>query len=503
MLNQKLQQKLQQKLSPQQIQLMKLLQLPTIAFEQRIKEELEENPVLEDANESDMKDEPQEQEESLPETDEVENDSTEELEKEIEEVEKDPEEVSFEDFLEEDDTPAYKLSNYEYNPDEDERKEIPFSVGQTFHESLITQLGMRSLDERQKQIATFIIGNLDDSGYLQRDLAAMTDDIAFTLNINTSEKELEELLKIIQEFEPYGVGARNLQECLLLQLNKKEDITPAVTLAQTILSKFFTEFTKKHYDKIEKRLDISSEQLKLAMTEILQLNPKPGNSMIDNAKPSQYITTDFIITNNDGELELTLNAKNTPELRINKAYLDMIDTMTANKKHRTGQDKELAVFVKQKLDSARWFIDMIKQRHDTLYKTMKAIMDFQREYFLDGDETSLKPMILKDIAEKVNLDISTISRVVNSKYVQTHFGTFLLKSFFSESLQTESGEEVSTREVKKILTDCIESESKKKPLTDEQLTKILKDKGYNIARRTVAKYREQLDIPVARLRKEL
>jgi len=501
MLNQKLQQKLQQKLSPQQIQLMKLLQLPTIALEQRIKEELEENPALEDCNESDANDELQNQDETG--SDETEPDENEELEKEIEEVEKDPEEISFEDFIDEDDTPAYKLSSYEYNPDEDDRKEIPFSVGQTFHETLITQLGLRKLSERQKQLATYIIGNLDDSGYLQRDLSAMVDDIAFTQNITTSVKELEELLFIIQEFEPYGVGARDLRECLLIQLNKKEEITSSTLLAQTILSKFFVEFTKKHFDKIEKRLDISSEQLKLAMNEILQLNPKPGNSMVDNAKPSQYITTDFIITNNDGQLELTINSKNTPELRINKAYMEMIESMSENKKNKTGQEKELVVFVKQKLDSAKWFIDMIKQRHDTLYKTMKAIMDFQQKYFLEGDETLLKPMILKDIAEKVNLDISTISRVVNSKYVQTHFGTFLLKSFFSESLQTDSGEEVSTREVKKILTDCIESESKKKPLTDEQLTKILKDKGYNIARRTVAKYREQLDIPVARLRKEL
>lgn len=502
MLNQKLQQKLQQKLSPQQIQLMKLLQLPTLAFEQRIKEELEENPALEDTNESDTKEENQDTDENI--TDNTEQESEEEdLEKEIEELEKDPDEVSFEDFLEEDDTPAYKLSTYEYNPDEDDRKEIPFSVGQTFHENLLSQLGLRNLDERQKQIAVFIIGNLDDSGYLQRDLAAMVDDIAFTQNTMTDVKELEELLAVIQEFEPYGVGARNLQECLLIQLSKKETEAPSVLLAKIILTKYFIEFTKKHYDKIEKRLNISGEELKQAIGEILQLNPKPGNSMVDSAKPNQYITTDFIITNNDGQLELTLNAKNAPELRINKAYLEMIESMSANKKNKTNQEKELAVFVRQKLDSAKWFIDMIKQRHDTLYKTMKAIMDFQKEYFLEGDETRLKPMILKDIAERVNLDISTISRVVNSKYVQTQFGTFLLKSFFSESLQTESGEEVSTREVKKILSDCIESESKKKPLTDDQLTKILKEKGYNIARRTVAKYREQLDIPVARLRKEL
>jgi RNA polymerase sigma-54 factor len=370
-------------------------------------------------------------------------------------------------------------------------------------DSLITQLGLRKLTERQTQIATYIIGNLDDSGYLSRELSQIVDDLAFNVNIETTVKELEELLLIIQEFEPYGVGARNLQECLLIQLERTEYPSEETELAKTILSKYFPEFTKKHYDKIEYRLEISSSRLKSAINEILKLNPKPGNSLVDSAKPNQYVVPDFIISNTDGILELSLNSRNTPELRVNKAYLDMIEKMSVTSKDKPKQNKDVLVFVKQKLESAKWFIDMIKQRQDTLYRTMFSIMNFQKEYFLEGDETTLKPMILKDIAERVNLDISTISRVVNSKYVQTPFGTFLLKSFFSESLSTDAGEEVSTREVKKILSDCVESENKDKPLTDEHLTDILKEKGYNIARRTVAKYREQLDIPVARLRKEL
>ena len=504
MLNQKLQQRLIQKLSPQQIQLMKLLQLPALALEQRIKEELEENPALEDANDEDnINAEIEGNEENKQEEEEEETPDENEAEKEIEEAEREPEEISLEDYMDDDEIPAYKLNAYDHNPDEDERKEIPFSVGATFHEHLMTQLGLRTLDEREYRIAAYIIGNLDDSGYLNRDLSAMADDLAFTQNIITNVAELEELLAVIQEFEPNGVGARSLQECLLIQLNKVEHPSEATRLAATIMKKFFVEFTKKHYDKIQKKLDISDHQLREAIGEVLKLNPKPGNSLVDTAKPNHYIIPDFIVTNTDGQLELTLNSRNTPELRVNKAYMDMIDTLAANKKNKTSQQKDLIVFVKQKLDSARWFIDMIKQRQDTLFRTMKAIMDYQRDYFLEGDETRLRPMILKDIAEIVSLDISTISRVVNSKYVQTPFGTFLLKTFFSESLQTDSGEEVSTREVKKILSDCIEAENKKRPLTDEQLTKILKDKGYNIARRTVAKYREQLEIPVARLRKEL
>jgi len=503
MLKQRLQLKLSQKLSPQQIQLMKLIQLPAIALEQRIKQELEENPALEDSDDSleNIEEDPN-RELADNEEEETDVDEIDDFEKEVEEAEKDPDEISFEDFMD-DDTPDYKLNSYDYNPDEEKNKEIPFSVGQTFHENLITQLGLRKLTEVQTQIATYIIGNLDDSGYLSRELLQIVDDLAFNVNIVTTVKELEELLHIIQEFEPYGVGARNLQECLLIQLKRKENPGEATELAKTILSRYFQEFIKKHYDRIESRLNINSEQLKSAINEILKLNPKPGNSLVDSAKPNQYVIPDFVITNTDGILELTLNTRNTPELRINKAYLDMIETMSVTRKDKPKQAKDLMMFVKQKLDSAKWFIDMIKQRQDTLYKTMYSIMSLQKEYFLEGDETRLKPMILKDIAERVSLDISTISRVVNSKYVQTPFGTFLLKSFFSESILTDSGEEVSTREVKKMLTDCIEGENKDRPLTDEQLTDILKEKGYGIARRTVAKYREQLEIPVARLRKEL
>jgi len=327
--------------------------------------------------------------------------------------------------------------------------------------------------------------------------------LAFNVNIETTVQELEYLLHIIQEFEPYGVGARNLQECLIIQLQHAETPNDATHLAKIILTKFFEEFIKKHYERIESRLGINSNQLKEAINEILKLNPKPGNSLVDSAKPSQYVIPDFVITNSDGFLELSLNSRNTPELRVSKSYLQMIESMASSKNGKSKHDKDIVVFVKSKLDSAKWFIEMVKQRHDTLYRTMYSIMTYQKKYFLEGDETCLKPMILKDIAERVNLDISTISRVVNSKYVQTPFGTFLLKSFFSESLSTDTGEEVSTREVKKILTDCIDAEDKFKPLTDDQLTEILTEKGYNIARRTVAKYREQLEIPVARLRKEL
>ncbi len=501
MLNQNLQLKLAQKLSPQQIQLMKLIQLPAMDLEQRIKEELEENPALEDVNDSpDTDDDSLNLDNDSPD-DEFESDD--DIESDVDEIQKDLDDVSFEDYLDDDDSADYKLNSYEYNADDDKTKEIPFSVGQTFHENLITQLGLRKLSQQQVQIATYIIGNLDDSGYLARDLEQIVDDLAFNVNIITTVEELEVLLKIIQEFEPYGVGARNLQECLFIQLKLTERPSDATDLAKIIILKFFDEFTKKHYDKIEHRLNINSNQLKAAINEILMLNPKPGNSLVDSAKPNQYVVPDFVITNTDGYLELSLNTRNTPELRVNKAYIDMIDSMAANAKTKPKQNKDIVVFVKQKLDSARWFIDMIKQRQDTLYRTMYSIMTYQKEYFLEGDETTLKPMILKDIAERVNLDISTISRVVNSKYVQTPFGTFLLKSFFSESLSTDTGEEVSTREVKKILTDCISVENKDKPLTDDHLTEILKEKGYNIARRTVAKYREQLDIPVARLRKEL
>jgi RNA polymerase sigma-54 factor len=486
MLSQKLQQKLLQRLSPQQILLMKLLQIPSIALEQRIKQEIEENPALEDASDPELS---SDQEEFT----ETEVDPVAELEKERDDFD-------ITDYLDDDDIPAYRLNSGNTSPDE-ERREIPYASGASFHEVLISQLGLRVLDERQQKIATYIIGNIDESGYLNRDLSAMVDDLAFTQNIITDIKEIERLLKIVQEFDPAGVGARDLRECLLIQLRRKEQ-NPAVELATELVDNFFDELSKKHYDKITKKTKATDEELRDAINEVLKLNPKPGNSLDEGSRSSQYIMPDFFIYNRGDELELQLNSRNMPELRLSRGYTDMLETYSETKTKSNSQ-KEAVQFIRQKIDSAKWFIDAIKQRQHTLFVTMKAIMDYQREYFLTGDETKLRPMILKDIAEKVGLDISTISRVANSKYVQTPFGTFLLKSFFSESMQTDSGEEVSTREIKKILSDCIAAEDKAKPLTDEQLTDILKEKGYNIARRTVAKYREQLNVPVARLRKEL
>lgn len=484
MLKQVQTQKLLQKLSPQQIQLMKLLQLPTIALEQRIKEEMEINPALEEGPDT---------EDEAP--SDFEDENYDDVSKEEENKRDD---FSISDYMDEDEGSSYKLKANNTSPDE-ERKEIPFSVGVSFQDLLESQLGLKDLDDREYQIADYLIGNLDDDGYLRRDLVSIVDDIAFSQNISTTEDELMRLLKVIQEFDPAGVGARDLRECLLIQLQRKPS-TPVIELAIKVVDEQMDEFSKKHYDKILKKLEIDDDTLKEVVHEILKLNPRPGNSMADGQKSFQQVVADFIITNEDGELILTLNSRNSPELRVSKAYSQMLEEYS-KEKNKSG--KEATMFVKQKLDGAKWFIDAIQQRGQTLLYTMNAIMEYQREYFLEGDETLLKPMILKDIAEKVGLDISTISRVANSKYVQTSFGTFLLKSFFSESLSTDSGEEVSTREVKKILKDCIEAESKKKPLTDDKLAKILKEKGYNIARRTIAKYREQLDIPVARLRKEL
>lgn len=492
MLNQKLQQKLLQKLSPQQIQLMKLLQVPTIALEQRIKQEIEENPALEEGEEVDENDN-QESEDEINEYDE--DGDPKDSEK------NDDDEFVLSDYIDDDDTPAYKLTANNTSLD-DERKDMPYASNITFHEQLIAQLGLRVLESKDYQIALHIIGNLDDSGYLQRDINAMVDDLAFAQNISTTPSEILHLLELIQEFDPAGIGARNLQECLSLQLKRTSPMTEAVSLAIEIIDNHFEDFTKKHYDKIEKRAGITEDKMRDAIGEILKLNPKPGNTYIESSRVQQYIVPDFIVSNNNGELELFLNSRNAPELRVSRTYQDMLESYSKSKEKNSTQ-KEALVFVKQKIDSAKWFIDAIRQRQDTLYQTMNAILEYQKEYFLEGDETLIKPMILKDIAEKVNLDISTISRVANSKYVQTVYGTFPLKSFFSESMSTDSGEEVSTREVKKILQDCISVESKKKPLTDDELAKILNDKGYNIARRTIAKYREQLHIPVARLRKEI
>lgn len=492
MLNQRLQQKLLQKLSPQQILLMKLLQIPSVSLDQRIKQEIEENPALELENESDVDDQ----------TDSLSDDNDSDEYDSDDNDDNSDDEFDLSDYLSDDDDDSYKLKTNNYSADDD-HYEAPFSSAQTFHEFLIQQLGFRKLDEKKYKIGLYIIGNIDDSGYLTRPVEAIVDDLLFSLNIKTTKKEILETLRVIQDFEPYGVGARNLQECLLIQLYKLQEENPEkdLTVAILVIDRYFEEFTKKHYDKILKRANISEEILKEAVSEILKLNPKPGNSMSETAKSNQYIMPDFMISNNNGTLELSLNSRNAPELKVNKTYTEMLETFSGNKKSR--ENKEALTFVKQKIDSARWFIDAIRQRQNTLYTTMEAIMNYQKEYFMTGDETKLRPMILKDIAEIVSLDISTVSRVANSKYVQTAFGTFLLKDFFSESMTTDDGEEVSTREIKKILKDCIENEKKSKPLTDEQLTKILNEKGYNIARRTVAKYREQLNIPVARLRKQL
>lgn len=464
---------------------MKLLQVPTVAIEQRIKEELESNPALEEGNELEQ-----------------ESEYDDEYSDAYDEVSEAEQEFDFSDYIDDDETPDYKLYSNNSSPDDDE-KAVPLSGGKSFHELLENQLQLRLLSEHEKEVAAHLIGNIDESGYLRRELYAIVDDLAFTQNIMTSEDELERLLKVIQDLDPPGVGARDLQECLILQLERKEAESEAQQLAIDILENAFDEFTKKHYDKLLKKFNIDEDQLKEAIDEILKLNPKPGNSMSESSTVTEHVVPDFTIRSQDDDLELLLNGRNAPELNISKQYSDMFKEYSNNKKGASKSQKDALMFVKQKLDSAKWFIDAIKQRQNTLLLTMQAIMEYQRDYFLTGDETKIKPMILKDIAERVNLDISTISRVVNSKYVQTPFGTFLLKSFFSESLSTDSGEEVSTREVKKILDDEVGREDKKKPLTDEKLAKILKEKGYNIARRTVAKYREQLGIPVARLRKDL
>ena len=485
MLKQRLQQKLLQKLSPQQIQMIKLLEIPTMQLEQRIKSEMEENPVLEEGR------------------DEEETDIREEEEAITEDNDRDNEEFTIEDYLNDEDIPSYRLESHNYSKDE-KREEIPFSVGSTFHEFLEAQLGLRKLDERQHALAVYLIGNLDEDGYLRRELEAISDDLAFSVNIITSGEELLEILRVIQDFDPVGVGARDLRECLLLQIRQKDMEISPVENAEKIIRHHFDEFTRKHYDKIMNRLGISEDELKQAIDEILKLNPKPGGAFSDPLnKSTLVIIPDFILENDEGELTVSLNSKNTPDLRISHSYKEMLQSYSKNKDKPSSEQKEAVNFVKQKIDSAKWFIDAIKQRQNTMLVTMNAIIEYQRDYFDEGDETKLRPMILKDIADMTGLDISTISRVANSKHVQTHFGIFPLKYFFSEGLQTDDGEEVSSREIKKILQDCIDGEDKRKPLTDDMLAGILQEKGYHIARRTVAKYREQLNIPVARLRKEL
>ncbi len=485
MLNQKLQQKLLQKLSPQQIQMIKLLEVPTLQIEERIKKELEENPALEEG--ADDEDLPAEQDDD----------------DQFEDNDKDQEEFTLDDYIEEDDIPDYRLQSKNYSKDDEKRSEIPFSGGQSFHEHLESQLGLRDLTEKQKILGEYILGNIDEDGYLRRDLENIVDDLAFIQNIEATEEELEEILKIIQDLEPAGVGARTLRECLLLQIEKRGNSNPSIQTARTILESYFEEFTKRHYDKITARLGITDNDLKAAIDEILKLNPKPGGVYSDPfSKTSQPIIPDFILELSEDGFDLHLNSRNLPELRLSPAYSEMLHAYSRAKTQKKDM-KDAVMFVKQKIDSARWFIDAIRQRQNTLLLTMNAILEYQQEYFIDGDETKLKPMILKDVAEMTGLDISTVSRVANSKFIQTHFGIFPLKFFFSEGLQTDSGEEVSTREIKRILQDFIENEHKRRPLTDEKLTEILQEKGYQIARRTVAKYREQLNIPVARLRREI
>lgn len=488
MLKQELNLKLQQKLSPQQIQLMKLVQLPTLAFEQRIKQEIEENPALEEGSEINDEDLHSDNEWEMDEYNESQNIDT--------------SDINIDEYLSDDEIPNYKTYTNNYS-DDDESKEIPYAQSMSFLDYLENQLSMYRLNEEEFKIAQFIIGNIDDDGYIRRDLQAIMDDMAFTLNIYTDIEKIEYLLvHFIQKLDPIGIGARNLQECLKIQLENKENQSESTELALEIITKSFDGFTKKHYKRLIQKYNITENELRNAISEIEKLNPKPGKSFSGNHKTAEQITPDFTIRIVDGELELSLNGRNAPELRVSTAYAEMLETYK-NTESKTNQQKEAVLFVKQKLDAAKWFIDAVTQRRNTLVITMQAIMKFQEEYFLTGDETKIKPMILKDIADKIQMDISTVSRVANSKYVNTPYGTFLIKNLFSESLTNEEGEEVSTREIKRILQDIIVDEDKRKPLTDEKLMELLKEKGYPIARRTIAKYREQLNIPVARLRKEI
>ena len=472
-INQKQVLSLQQKLSPQQIQMIKLLELPTVQLEQRIKQEIEDNIVLE------------------------------EEERSAEDEEQQPQEISVDEYLREDDTPSYKSRINNFSKD-DKQRPVYLTEGRSLQEYLVEQLGYRNLSERDMRLAVYIIGSIDEDGYLRRDLESVADDIAFTVGIETSAEELERILGIIHELEPAGIGARDLRECLLLQMAQMPVNTRARRLARKILTSYFDEFVKKHYEKLMARLQVSEEDFREAIAEIRRLSPKPGNLYAEGGTDTTpYIIPDFILDCQDGHFNLTMNSYNVPEVRVNRRYVEMIRDMVGADGKVREQDREALQFVKSKIDSAKWFISAIKQRHDTLMRTMQTILDYQQEYFKDGDRSKLRPMILKDIADRTGLDVSTISRVVNSKYVQTQFGIILLKSLFSEAMQTDSGEEVSSYEIKNILQQCIDDEDKRRPLTDETLMDILNSKGYRIARRTVAKYREMLGIPVARLRKQI
>jgi len=485
MLKQHLQFKLSQKLSPQQIQLMKLIQLPTQAFEQRINQELEENPALESGKEEKSS---------------LDDDFDEDYEGESDSESIAAEDINIDDYLSDDEVPDYRTRANNYSPDDDE-KSIPYAAGMSFNQYLINQLNTVYLNDQEWAIAEFLVGSVDESGYIRRPIADIADDLAFTQNIYCEEEDIQRVLKIVQELDPPGVAARTLDECLILQLKRKER-TSNIELAINILDKSFEQFTKKHYNKLLQKYDINEDELKEAVLEIEKLNPKPGGSYAGSNKVIEHIVPDFSIKIMDGELELTLNGRNAPELHISNEYSNMLAGYKSAKDKSKSQ-KDAVMFIKQKLDSAKWFIDAIKQRQQTLYITMNAIMQYQKEYFLSGDERKLRPMILKDIADTIHMDVSTVSRVANSKYVDTPYGTKLIKEYFSESMKNEEGEDVSTREIKSILETVIRDEEKKKPLTDDKLAAILKDKGYPIARRTVAKYREQLGIPVARLRKQI
>ena len=483
MLKQQLNFKLSQKLSPQQIQLMKLIQLPTQAFEQRLKQEMEENPALEGG-----KEEKNEYEDDFSNEDYNEDPGTESIEAEID----------IDEYLSDDEIPSYRLEANNYSSD-DEEKNVPYASGTSFTQYLKTQLSTLRLSEEEKEIADFLVGSVDESGYIRRSIQDIVDDLAFTQNVYTDEESVETVLKHVQELDPAGVGARNLQECLLIQLNRKEP-TRRVSLAADIIEKSFEQFSKKHFQKLLSKHDITEDELRDAIDIIEHLNPKPGGAYSGNTRIVEHVIPDFTIKIVDGELELSLNGRNAPEMHVSKDYSEMLKGYKESKE-KTKAQKDAVMFIKQKLDAAKWFIEAIQQRQTTLFVTMSAIMNYQKEYFLTGDERNLRPMILKDIADEIGMDVSTVSRVANSKYVDTPYGTKLIKDFFSESMKNDQGEDVSTREIKKILEMTIEDENKRKPLTDDRLAQILKDKGYPIARRTVAKYREQLDIPVARLRK--
>ena len=485
MQKQQLQQSLQQRLSPQQIQIIRMLELPAIEMEERIRQELEENPALEEGREplSDGETDGAEADETIYESPENETDLT------------------LGDYLTEDDIPDYQTCVM--NGANERREDIPFSAGPSLHDFLVEQLSLRNLTEEEKKIGEYIIGNIDDDGYLRRELSAIADDLMFKAGVDVNESDIEPTLKVIQDFEPIGIGARNLQECLRIQLEKKEQ-TPYTRQAAEIIDFHFEAFIRKHYDKIQRALNIDDETLRAVLHEITALNPKPGNGWNESSESAMNeITPDFIVENHNGELTLSMNQRDVPDLRISREYSDMFRDYAGNKTNRSPEMRNAVQFVKQKLDAAQWFINAVRQRQETLQRTMEAIVVLQNDFFLTGDEAKLRPMILKDVAERAGYDISTISRVSNSKYVQTNFGIFPLKYFFSESARNDSGEEISTREIKQIMRETIDAEDKQNPVTDDALSVLLKEKGYRLARRTVAKYREQMGIPVARLRKEI